>query len=131
MPEMDVATPPSSAAPSPAGSQAPAHPATAPPSGSQPATAPETAVPAELPAEPLATAPSAAAPVAPAGSGLVGASGLRRRVPQTHLVEQLRTTAGSAEAEATGHDSRAVRDAANALTRYQAARTTASRDNLR
>ena len=54
---------------------------------------------------------------------------LRRRVPQTHLVEQLRLTP---EPDApTDRAARAARDAADALTRYQAARATASPDGQR
>jgi len=55
---------------------------------------------------------------------------LRRRVPQTHLVEQLRVP----EPEASDGSERAAlgaRDAASALTRYQAARASASSDGPR
>jgi signal transduction histidine kinase len=55
---------------------------------------------------------------------------LRRRVPQTHLVEQLRIPDPDAP-DGTDRAARAARDAANALTRYQAARASASNDGAR
>jgi signal transduction histidine kinase len=69
-------------------------------------------------------APPAAPPLAPEKPAL------RRRVPQTHLVEQLRVVP---EPDAPDGDraARAARDAANALTRYQAARASASHDGPR
>jgi hypothetical protein len=55
---------------------------------------------------------------------------LRRRVPQTHLVEQLRVPEPDA-ADGTDRAALAARDAASALTRYQAARASASSDGPR
>ena len=59
------------------------------------------------------------------------APALRRRVPQTHLVEQLRVPEPDVVSDGTDRAARAARDAANALTRYQAARASASTDGQR
>ena len=59
------------------------------------------------------------------------APALRRRVPQTHLVEQLRVPEPDDVSDGTDRAARAARDAANALTRYQAARASASTDGQR
>ena len=59
------------------------------------------------------------------------APALRRRVPQTHLVEQLRVPEPDDVSDGTDRAARAARDAANALTRYQAARASASSDGQR
>jgi len=69
-----------------------------------------------------------------ATNGAATTPGLRRRVPQTHLVEQLRLSGDDAAVEApsaTVREAKASREAADALTRYQAARASASRDGLR
>jgi signal transduction histidine kinase len=50
---------------------------------------------------------------------------LRRRTPQAHLVEQLRQTAGDELVAAPGRSAQAAREAAEALSRYQANRTAA------
>jgi hypothetical protein len=52
-------------------------------------------------------------------------------VPQTHLVEQLRLDSGPDAPSAQNGGAQTVREAADALTRYQAARATASRDGHR
>ncbi|MBV9923008.1 MAG: hypothetical protein JOY78_19450 [Pseudonocardia sp.] len=59
------------------------------------------------------------------------APALRRRVPQTHLVEQLRVDSDADGPSLVDREAQAARDAADALTRYQAARSTASRDGRR
>ena len=59
------------------------------------------------------------------------APALRRRVPQTHLVEQLRVPEPDDVSDGTDRAATAARDAANALTRYQAARASASTDGQR
>jgi signal transduction histidine kinase len=70
---------------------------------------------------------TAAEPAAPERA----APALRRRVPQTHLVEQLRVDSDIDGPSPVDREAQAARDAADALTRYQAARSTASRDGRR
>ena len=50
---------------------------------------------------------------------------LRRRTPQAHLAEPLRQTAGNDAVAAPGRSAQAAREAAEALSRYQANRATA------
>jgi hypothetical protein len=97
--------------------------------------APSTAAVPITPPQPTprrtAPQPRTAASSGTAGPPSARGTGLRRRVPQTHLVEQLRLDSGPDAASAPNGGPHTVREAADALTRYQAARATASRDGHR
>jgi hypothetical protein len=91
-----------------------------------PAPPPHSAAP-----QPSTTAPQPRAAAPNGAAGQAARTGLRRRVPQTHLVEQLRLDSGPDAPSTQNGGPQAVREAADALTRYQAARATASRDSHR